>query len=59
MEIDVMIEDEIGQVNSILKTNTKIVLRDQPWNKDIPDSKQLKRVFNWREALEATKEFLI
>ena len=57
--IDVMIDDEPRQVESLLETNTKVVLPDQPWNRDVPDSDNLKRVFNWREALEATKEFMI
>ena len=59
MHIDVMIEDEPFQANKIVETETKVVLRDQPWNREVPSSDNLVRVFNWRHALEATKEFMI
>ena len=61
--IDVMIEDELGQVLSLVETNISVVIRDQPWNSsgalDHFESKgQVKRVHNWQEMYNATEEFL-
>ncbi len=61
--IDVMIEDEIGQVLSLIETNVSVVVRDQPWNNNGPllhfeNKGQVKRAYNWHEMYNATEEFL-
>lgn len=63
MNIDVMLEDELGQVLSLIKANINVVIRNQPWNNcealDYYETKgRIKRASNWRDMLEATKEFL-
>lgn len=63
MDIDVMLEDELGQVLSLIKSNINTVVRNQPWNNsealDYYETKgRIKRTANWEEMLEATKEFL-
>lgn len=62
-DIDVMIEDDLGQVLSLVETNISVVIRDQPWNNggdlDPFESKgQVKRVHNWKEMYNATEEYL-
>ncbi len=59
LRIDVIIEDEPRNIEALSKTDTKVVIRDQPWNKEIEETDNLKRVFNWQQALETTKEFLL
>lgn len=59
MKIDVMLDDEKRQVVGLAAAGINVVLRDQPWNRQVSSTKNLVRVFNWRESLEATKEFLI
>jgi len=63
VHIDVMIEDELGQVLDLIRANINVVVRRQPWNSsealDYFEKKgQVKRTANWEEMLKATKEFL-
>ena len=62
--IDVMIEDELGQVLSLVETHVSVVVRDQPWNRRGPlehfESKgQVKRAYNWEQMYNATEEYLV
>ena len=61
--IDVMIEDEVGQVLKLIQTNVNVVVRDQPWNNtgllDHFERKgQVKRAYSWQQMYNATEEFL-
>ena len=61
--IHVMIEDELGQVLSLVETNVGVVVRDQPWNSNgalshFEDKGRVKRAYNWQEMYNATEEFL-
>lgn len=59
--IEVMIEDEAGNILSLLENNVKVVVMDQPWNRhliveDLPG--KVVRVSDWKQAVSAAKEFL-
>lgn len=64
--IQVMHEDEIGQLLRLQEAGVAAVIRNQPWNVNLPsDPHHLEgqrgkqaRVYNWREAYHAIKEFL-
>lgn len=64
--IHVMYEDEVSQILSLQKARIDTVIRDQPWNAELPeDYNRLERkrgrqtrVNNWQEAYNAIKEFL-
>lgn len=64
--IRVMYEDEVGQLMDLQKARIDTVIRDQPWNTNLPrDPHYLERkkgrqahVRNWREAYIAMKEYL-
>jgi len=61
--IDVMIEDELGQVLSLVEINVSVVVRDQPWNSSgmlehFENKGQVKRAYNWQQMYNATEEFL-
>ena len=63
MGIDVMMEDELGHILSIVETGIRVVVRDQPWNSNgildhFEQKGQVKRATNWHEMLHATEEFL-
>ena len=63
MGIDVMMEDELGHILSIVQTGIRVVVRDQPWNSNgildhFEQKGQVKRATNWHEMLHATEEFL-
>lgn len=63
MGIDVMMEDELGHILSIVQTGIRVVVRDQPWNSNgildhFEQKGQIKRATNWHEMLHATEEFL-
>ncbi len=62
--IDVMIEDELGQVLALVQTNVSVVVRDQPWNsggilEHFEHKGQVKRAYSWQQMYNATEEFLI
>jgi len=62
--IDVMIEDELGQVLSLINTHVSVVVRDQPWNntgllEHFERKGQVKRAYTWQQMYSATEEFLI
>jgi len=64
--IHVMHEDEVGQLMDLRAAGIDSVIRNQPWNADLPlDPHGLERkrgrhtrVNNWREAYDAIKEYL-
>ena len=64
--IKVMYEDEIGQISCLQKARIDTVIRNQPWNVNLPrDYNHLERkrgrqtrVDNWQEAHAAIKEYL-
>lgn len=64
--IKVMYEDEIGQIMSLQKARIDTVIRNQPWNVDLPkdphclERKRGKqtRVDDWQGAYRAIKEYL-
>jgi len=64
--IQVMCEDEIGQLLRLQAAGVNAVIRNQPWNLELPnDPHHLERrrggqvrVYNWREAYNAIKEYL-
>ena len=63
MNIDVMMEDELGHILSLVQTGIRVVVRDQPWNNGgvldhFENKGQVKRATNWHEMLHATEEFL-
>jgi 5'(3')-deoxyribonucleotidase len=66
MRIDVMFEDEVGQLLNLRRAGIDVVVPDQPWNRHLPDDPHHKeqdqgrvtRVSNWREALVAIEEYL-
>ncbi len=47
--INIMIEDAPTYSISIAKTGTKVLLFDRPWNRDIPNGKNITRVKSWKE----------
>jgi hypothetical protein len=58
-----MIEDELGQVLSLVEINVSVVVRDQPWNSSgmlehFETKGQVKRAYNWQQMYNATEEFL-
>lgn len=63
--IQVMIEDEIGQIVKLVESGIDVIIRNQPWNKHLPidprgleDKKgRIIRVHSWREMVDAAKEF--
>lgn len=66
MKIDVMFEDEVGQLLNLRRTGIDCVVLDQPWNRHLAEDPYhreqeqggIVRVLNWREALTAIKEYL-
>jgi len=64
--IHVMCEDEVGQILGLQKARIDTVIRNQPWNADLPkDVHHLTRkrgrqtrVNNWQEMYNAIKEYL-
>ena len=64
--IHVMCEDEVGQILGLQKARIDTVIRNQPWNVDLPkDPHHLERkrgrqtrVNNWQEMYNAIKEYL-
>ncbi len=64
--IHVMCEDEVGQILGLQKARIDTVIRNQPWNVDLPkDAHHLARqkgrqtrVNNWQEMYNAIKEYL-
>lgn len=64
--IHVMHEDEVGQLVRLQEAKIDAVVRDQPWNRELPaDPHHLERkrgrqarVDNWRDAYVAIKEYL-
>jgi len=64
--IQVVYEDEVGQLLRLQAAKIDAVIRNQPWNKNLPhDPHHLerkrgrqKRVDNWREAYIAIREYL-
>jgi hypothetical protein len=66
MKVDVMIEDEVGQLLNLRRTGIDCVVPNRPWNQHLPNDPhhmereqgRLARVNNWREALTAIEEFL-
>jgi len=60
MGIDIMMEDEIGQLVKLITADIDVVIPNQPWN-DAPlpsGPGKSARVDNWREAFHAMEEFL-
>ena len=66
IRIHAMYEDEVGQLVRLQENNINTVIRDQPWNRNLPEDphhlerkkgRQI-RVHNWTQALEAMKEYL-
>lgn len=66
MGIDVMIEDEVGQLLNLRRAGIDCVVPDKPWNRHLPNDPhhreqeqgRVARVSNWREALTAIEEYL-
>lgn len=65
MGVDVMVEDEVGQIMDLGRERINTVIPDQPWNHDLPQINDVDeiddfrtRAHNWREALAAIEEFL-
>ena len=64
--IHVMYEDEIGQLLSLQAAGIDTVIRNQPWNIDLPEDPNLLtrkkgkqfRVNNWQEAYNQIREYL-
>lgn len=64
--IKIMYEDEVGQILRLQEARIDTVIRNQPWNVDLPrDYNYLERkrgrqtrVDNWQEAYDAIKEYL-
>jgi uncharacterized HAD superfamily protein len=50
LDFDLYVDDNPNLVQSIKKMpNKKLLLYDQPWNRDLVLPDNVKRVFNWRE----------
>ena len=50
LDFDVYVDDNPNLVESIkAMPNKKLLLFDQPWNQDLTFSKNVKRVFNWKD----------
>lgn len=66
MKIDVMYEDEVGQLLNLRRAGIDVVVPDRLWNRHLPDDPhhreqkqgRVARVFSWREALTAIEEYL-
>ena len=66
MDINVMIEDEMGQLINLINHGIDVVIPDKPWNRHLPEDPRsierkkgrAARVQNWRQAFRATEEFL-
>ena len=66
MKIDVMVEDEVGQLLNLRRAGIDVVVPNRLWNQNLPsdphhierEQGRLARVGNWREALTAIEEFL-
>ncbi len=58
IDIDVMLDDDQEHIVPLLKSDFKVVIRNQPWNQNLEFEEGAKRADNWKEMLEATKEFL-
>lgn len=61
--INVMMEDEMGQILALLKAGIPVVIRDQPWNNNgvfdsFEKNGKAKRAKTWQEMLHATEEYL-
>lgn len=46
-EVDCLIEDHPRHALCAQESGIRVLLYDQPWNKDVPDSKYITRVFTW------------
>lgn len=65
--IQVMIEDEVRQIVGLVEAGIDVIVRDQPWNQHLPadphgledDKGRTIRVHNWREMIDAVKEFYL
>jgi hypothetical protein len=63
--IQVMIEDEVGQIVKLVDSGIDVIVRDQPWNQHLPaDPRGLEnkkgrtvRVYSWRQMVDVAKEF--
>lgn len=50
LDYDVLIDDNPNLVNAIRKYgNRKLLLYDQPWNKNLQDKERVIRVHNWNQ----------
>jgi uncharacterized HAD superfamily protein len=50
LDYDIFIDDNPNLVESIKKfPEKKVFLYDQPWNKDLTENNNVKRVFNWEQ----------
>ena len=66
MKINVMFEDEVGQLLNLRRAGINCVVPDRPWNQHLPDDPHHReqeqggavRISNWREALTAIEEYL-
>jgi 5'(3')-deoxyribonucleotidase len=53
LDYDIYIDDNPNLVEPIKKLKGKrLLLYDQPWNQNISDSKNILRVFSWRDIKE-------
>ncbi len=61
--IHAMYEDELGQVLGMQRANINVALRDQPWNRLLPEDPgrrrgKITRVHSWCEAYNTMEEYL-
>ncbi len=62
--IRVMLEDEAKQILDLQSHKINIIVPDQQWNRHLSDTPRerkrgrIKRIYNWREALDVIEEFL-
>jgi 5'(3')-deoxyribonucleotidase len=64
--VNVIMEDELGQIVRLRNAGVDVVVSDQPWNRILPDDSHqynetiggIARVTSWDEALRSIEEFL-
>ncbi|MFC1971260.1 hypothetical protein ACFLV0_04980 [Chloroflexota bacterium] len=56
-EIDLFVEDQYKEACNMASAGIMTILLDQPWNKRIVKSNNIKRVSNWEEITKTIRQF--